>query len=746
MDSSVRLGVASLVRQRGAGEISRETFFERLTALQAVTEPVPAPSGCLAGADVDWLGGGLCDSFASAEGHWQPSAVAHNTSFDSPSRYASIHYDLGVSRDAEGLHDWSAGPPLLTGEAARALILGTAAPDSQRASWGQTAPGMQTQPSMLMETREPHRGSWAQTEAADSGLYHDIRNAPPVRHPRCDIRDTPPLLSSRAWQLEPETNAAQDAAMPAQSRWDQFSMSDPRGFPIVGSGRWSAPENACSQTGQENFGLGRGPLPSTPPPAGPPLAPSPPASPARPSPLSQRAGGAQQFVTPDSSFANGPFHMEHNGLRRSVGRESGAESPQSAFTQRSELWERQRAQRCQELRRQRDARESAECSFRPNSAGQAGRSRSSSNSSRYARNPQGPRSSSSSGGLSSSAAKALAERLSRPSTCDRDAMLWREKREIEELQECTFQPDTSKSVMSRRLRASSTGASFATSSCELLDRAEAGGASASGGKRSNVRPPFVPLTNSVPRGMVNARAYLSEDVFSRLVQPSPEISCLAQGFPGGNAFDIEQNEGHGKAFEMSSLSRCRSAASMNESSFVSFLHRQNTCEEWRRERLDHIKSETAPTLRPQLCNRSVEIASRHSRRERSLEREGSKRVISGRETGPEPECSFKPRITKAAKQRERRSLTEMSAGDQRRREAKVMKERERQRALEMKDVSFSPHILNSIDIESRIQVLKDPDHYVERVARSKTSRELKCEQERKLALKRRWRSAPSHPK
>merc|ERR1719446_1939261 len=116
--------------------------------------------------------------------------------------------------------------------------------------------------------------------------------------------------------------------------------------------RWSNFEIGSGQLGQEAATLGTGPSPSTPPPTGPASLPadSPPASPSRPSgdtslPEELGDGVAESFLTPDNSFASGPFH---NGLRRSVG---SVDSPSRfAFAQRCGLWERQREQHRQELR------------------------------------------------------------------------------------------------------------------------------------------------------------------------------------------------------------------------------------------------------------------------------------------------------------------------------------------------------------------------------------------------------------
>lgn len=125
---------------------------------------------------------------------------------------------------------------------------------------------------------------------------------------------------------------------------------------------------------------------------------------------------------------------------------------------------------------------------------------------------------------------------------------------------------------------------------------------------------------------------------------------------------------------------------------------------------------------------------------------GEDRNSVAKEPAPEPECSFRPHITVAGKQRERRSLSELSAGDQRRREAKTAKLREQLLAKEMKDVSFAPRLHNSSDVQSRLRILKDPDKYLERVAKAKSMQESKFDQERRRRLEKEAEECTFQPK
>lgn len=725
MDSPLRLGVANLVRQRGAGEISRDSFFEELAALQTAVTGTPW-TGIGAGAAYDGMPSvyGLGDSWASEEGILPPTNFVSATPFDSVDLSMQQSLAHGLSATGEGTHDWSSGAHLLTGADARALILGRNN-HLRHAVEAWTAPGSSaashTQPSSVPFSQDPP----AFGARLDRALGGDL--LPPTATPS----------PTSAWPLNPRAfpeawgHPDEVQWFDSQSEQEDVTSAFNRFLPE----RWPGLPQGAAFARVLGDSAGYIPL----------------ASPSHPHGRAS-TGSSSRSPSPhpndsspvDSSFASAPSRI---GLRRSV----GSDSPYASFTQRSEVWEKQRAQRCQELRRQRDEQEMSECPFFPARAQK--RSTSSATSSTRCR---GSSRGSSTGGLSSRAAAALGTRLSRPmSGMSRDALIARAEREREELKECTFQPDISKSSRSRQLCTSSSAASLNTSTGEaaisdfgqsfvrgcrsLSADAARGKATTSGARICRPQPRlFVPVTNSVHKDMVNARAYLAEDVFSRLMQPSPEMlsqSCSSiSGSPTRQSHRESRGNG-GKSSEVCTTSKCQSAASRSDESFISFLHRQNTCEEWRRERLSSIKAATDPPHRPVLCDRSIQLADRHrARRERSLEKGGIDTNAAAKEPAKEQECSFRPQITEAAKQRERRSLSELSAGDQRRREAKMDRLRE-QFAKEMKDETFAPHFYNTVEgVQSRLRVLQDPDSYLERVAKARSIQATRCEQERKRLL------------
>merc|ERR1712113_744866 len=105
--------------------------------------------------------------------------------------------------------------------------------------------------------------------------------------------------------------------------------------------------------------------------------------------------------------------------------------------------------------------------------------------------------------------------------------------------------------------------------------------------------------------------------------------------------------------------------------------------------------------------------------ERKQQRPRPASAGEGRQTrpsfAPERECTFKPTINAVSLQREPRSFTDLSLGDQRRREVRVAKMRE---DLNRKNISsFKPQITEYEGACSRLRVLEEPDTLVERMSK-----------------------------
>lgn len=146
-------------------------------------------------------------------------------------------------------------------------------------------------------------------------------------------------------------------------------------------------------------------------------------------------------------------------------------------------------------------------------------------------------------------------------------------------------------------------------------------------------------------------------------------------------------------------------------SLTNFLHRQNTMETLRRDRLEILKSEQAPTLQPELCERSRMLAERWCARQAEAVDGKSDSVL-------EQDCLFAPTINKISQKRKSRGCKDMSAGDQARREASIVCLREQAEEQESDVVRFEPR---STDDGAGCwrRILKDRDAYLAHVDRTR---------------------------
>lgn len=414
----------------------------------------------------------------------------------------------------------------------------------------------------------------------------------------------------------------------------------------------------------------------------------------------------------------------------------------SAFAQRGELWELRRSQRCQELRQQQDAKEFAECYFHPSVGSRAPRRSSSHAAGRVRLDLQTV--------LSSEETSALVARLSQQSIGRRmspeTVPTTRDRQELQAFVECTFQPDTAKSSRSyQRLPASGESPSTAraiSSSCSRVERAK---------RRLRVAEDqagreltFLPQTNGVSLDMVNTQAYLREDVFARLSQATTAEPPDTPPPP---------------------LLRSHSDSSVcanGHASLHRFLERQNLQEKARLRRLGDLEAAHAPPLQPALCERSLRLA--EQQRQRGGSAAGSTLSVAGfvglppRASGGEasvvsrpaavagvalekskasvaeppadPECTFRPRITRAARERQARSPSQLGPGDAERRAARRAKASEEQKRREFEQLQ-APKINSYNGITGRLRIRKDADTLMERIEKTRVAERKRCEQDAK---------------
>ena len=100
----------------------------------------------------------------------------------------------------------------------------------------------------------------------------------------------------------------------------------------------------------------------------------------------------------------------------------------------------------------------------------------------------------------------------------------------------------------------------------------------------------------------------------------------------------------------------------------------------------------------------------------------------------EPECTFKPNILASSKARKARSFTELSRGDALKRETTARLNKLKSEQKELDGLTFKPKT-NKTNAKSRLNILGDPDSYLERIQKEQevfSLRRRKAMQERKF--------------
>lgn len=224
---------------------------------------------------------------------------------------------------------------------------------------------------------------------------------------------------------------------------------------------------------------------------------------------------------------------------------------------------------------------------------------------------------------------------------------------------------------------------------------------------------FVPQTNGVSNDMPNAQFYLKEDVFSRLSQ-----RC--------------EHESAGKASSSSAgLQRSWSDAGLGDSVVTRFLERQNEKEEERLDRLEGLQVAASPPGRPEINGRSARLAER--RRERTGESFSSEKAFKPLAEPPlEPECTFRPKITQAAKEARTRTPAQLGPEDYKRKLAKrekLVEAKEKKELEELRD----PKVRSYNAIGGRLRLIEDIDGLLGRIDKKREreqQRSEKCAEDR----------------
>eukprot|EP00397_Hematodinium_sp_SG-2012_P021568 GEMP01022293.1.p1 GENE.GEMP01022293.1~~GEMP01022293.1.p1 ORF type:complete len:430 (-),score=96.43 GEMP01022293.1:1099-2388(-) len=326
---------------------------------------------------------------------------------------------------------------------------------------------------------------------------------------------------------------------------------------------------------------------------------------------------------------------------------------------RMDAWLKRKDERTQGLKETLDSAELQECSFRPK-----------------VRRPSSPK---------SVDVDLLVNRLSVPKKS--------QKPPAEALsQECTFAPDTDKSRLS-------------------FDRQGIFHIRENGLYSHRSLPTPVPCshrpsTNAVRDNMVCCRAYLQENVFSRLARP------------------LEQQDAQTTTVQITPERRSYPSMPVQ---WNGFLQRQNAFyrerDEWVTEKTER---EQHAMFRPRLCLRSRAIAAR-TKNTAALDCKAIARQTSA------PSFSFQPEIRERSKRLPRRSSYSLSIGDQMKKEDTIRKLREElQQEKDEKTKTLNAGRETEV---SRVNVEKVhvvPDSLRERVAQRTIERQKAAQEEKEL--------------
>jgi len=264
------------------------------------------------------------------------------------------------------------------------------------------------------------------------------------------------------------------------------------------------------------------------------------------------------------------------------------------------------------------------------------------------------------------------------------------------------------------------------------------------------QPSFAPRTNRVSADMASAQAYLRDDVFVRLSQAAQDAETPA---PSPRARPRRA---------CSPLSRSRSEASLGlDGTLYSFLERQNACEAQRLRRLGDLEAAVAPALFPELCERSLRLAERQRERPASAGPAEGRSLIGtsatsspaapaapptpGRRgelgrTAPEgcpapvppldPECTFRPKITRAAREHreQARSPSQLGPAEERRRaarRARAAEEKARREGAELRP----PKVTSYPGVGGRLRIRTEADTLMARIEKARRAERNRLERD-----------------
>jgi hypothetical protein len=215
-------------------------------------------------------------------------------------------------------------------------------------------------------------------------------------------------------------------------------------------------------------------------------------------------------------------------------------------------------------------------------------------------------------------------------------------------------------------------------------------------------PSFAPRVKGPGKDMKNAKEYIKQDPFERLSRPKE----LKQPEPEDDS---------PKSQKPSTPCLEHSGCSF---STKPFFERQALYELMKLEKKEILESQ--PLAKPAINERSKKLVKKafFERNQEMIEKK------SNPKPDPHP-CSFQPKITNLAKMRRNRSFNEMSYGDSKKRLEKVeaLKEAAEEKAREL-TVPCSVQSRSYSNVKSKLQILEDPQSYIERVKSEQRKKEI----------------------
>ena len=343
--------------------------------------------------------------------------------------------------------------------------------------------------------------------------------------------------------------------------------------------------------------------------------------------------------------------------------------------------------------------------------------------------------------------KSVVERLystQRKATRTAEAELKR-KREEEFQRTCTFQPNVGKQSTRSSGRRSMTPSRYQQEQKKRGggssgDRSSSGGFTSASRRRATPKAQpsgmdectFQPKVNTVSNKFASARLYLQNNVHDRLstprAEPNNDQSNTRGGGKGSGVVDMEsfidslesKKSGRGRK-RPSSARRSRDDDENGDGKhFNEFLARQNARSARREKNLQTLRKRSTPSHKPRICSKSRQIASNTAqggfmqRLAKDALRKEHGKMKQKAEIARLESCTFKPNILASSRARPARTYTELSRGDSLKREtaARLMKLKAEQDELE--GLTFQPK-LNPSNARSRLNILNDPDSYLERI-------------------------------